>query len=116
VSAPEGYKRQRIKRDEHSTPRLPVVVGRPKICQVCYRSKHLYVDTICPRCLKDWNELAKLEKEIAAVFPATSKLTTPQIFRRLWKRHEELVKLVKKLKDQLHYERGVRKEEKAPDA
>ena len=94
---PAGYKKR--KRDEHSPPRM--AAGPVKVCQVCYRKTHGHMGTACDRCLKDWNDLAKLEKEIAAVFPATIKLTTPQIFRRLWERSTKQAAAIKKLKAQL---------------
>lgn len=96
---PASYRKRR--RDEHSPPRPPMVSGRPKICQVCYRNQHDLTDLVCPRCLKDWNELAKLEVEIAKVFPATARMPRPQIFRRVWERHQKLAAQVAKLKVQL---------------
>ena len=97
-SLPPSYtKAKKAKRDEHSTPRPKLQAGRPKLCQACYRGSHEHMDTICDRCLKDLNDLAKLEVEIAKEFPATASMTRPQIFRRLWKRHEAMRKRLKEL-------------------
>lgn len=96
--APDGYKRAKAaKHDEHN-PRAPRPVGRPKVCQCCYAARHDIFEHICPRCLKDRYELALLEREIAQAFPATERMTSVQIFTRLWKQNQKLSKQVAQLK------------------
>lgn len=92
---PAGYKKAKVKRDEYMRPRrMALQVGRPRVCQSCYRARPQNVDHICGRCLGDLRELAELEVEIAKVIPRTSKMTRPQIFRALWKRYQELRTIV----------------------
>jgi hypothetical protein len=99
VNPPSDYKRApRAKRDEYSAKREPVRVGRPKICQCCYRSGGGIIDHICNRCMKDRHELAKLEQEIAKVYPATARMTSAQIFRRLWEQNQKLKAQAKALR------------------
>lgn len=92
---PSGYAKP--KRNEHS-PTRNAALGKPRVCQVCYVPKHGYSDTVCATCLADWNALQKLEKEIAKVFPASARLTTPKIFRRVWEHTLKLKSQVSSLK------------------
>ena len=48
--------------------------------------------------MKDRYELALLEREIAEAFPTTAKMTSVQIFRRLWEQNKKLSAQVRKLK------------------
>lgn len=98
MSLPEGYqKAPKAKRDEHN-PRPRLQGGRPKVCQCCYRSGRSIVDHVCQRCLSDRRELALLEREIAAVHPATASMTSVQIFRRLWEQNKKMTARIKELK------------------
>lgn len=95
---PDGYQKAKAApRDEHN-PRPARHVGKPRVCQCCYRSAHDIFDYVCKRCLKDRYDLAVLEQEIARVFPATARLTSVQIFRRLWEQNQKLSNRLKEIK------------------
>jgi hypothetical protein len=98
VSPPEGYAKSKPSKKERPPMRR---AGQPTNCNVCHRVGRGIVDTICKRCLKDRYELGQLEQEIAVVYPATAKLTSPQIFRKLWVSDQRLRAEVKKLKSQV---------------
>ena len=95
---PDGYKRAKAAKHDEYNPRPARSTGRPKVCQCCYRSGPDICDHICGRCMKDRYELALLEREIAEAFPTTAKMTSVQIFRRLWEQNKKLSAQVRKLK------------------
>lgn len=99
-SKPQGYKRRALKHDE-TNPRPPRFAGRPKVCQLCYRSHPTFIDHVCRRCMKDWAEVEMVEREMAKLFPATARLTRPQVFRKLWENYLALRVQVKKLRARL---------------
>jgi len=69
-----------------------------RVCQCCYRKCHDIFDHVCKRCLKDRHELATLEQEIAAVYPATARLTSAQIFRKVWEKNVMMGKVIRDLR------------------
>lgn len=100
ATLPGGYKKPKRVYDEHN-PRPPRHMGRKHICGCCYRGSPTFIDRICPRCLKDRFELAKVEQEIAAEIPATGRMSSAEIMRRLFQQNRRLLVRIEKLKKTL---------------
>ena len=100
---PDGYKRAKAAKHDEYNPRPARPVGRPRVCQCCYRSSGDIFDHVCKQCLKDRYDVALLEREIAKAFPSTERMTTAEIFRRLWEQNQKLSKQVAALKKAKKY-------------
>lgn len=97
---PLGYKKAKRVYDE-TNPRPPRHMGPKHICVCCYRGSPTYIDRICPRCMKDRHELAKVEQEIAKELPATARMSSAEILRRFWQQNKRLKARVATLKKTL---------------
>lgn len=98
AALPGGYKKPKRVYDE-TNPRPPRHMGPKHICVCCYRGSPTYLDRICPRCMKDRHELAKVEQEIAKEIPPTGRMSSAEIMRRLFQQNKRLLVRIEKLKE-----------------
>ena len=98
---PPEYQRSRAPKHNETNRRPARPAGPVKVCKCCYRKGHDIFEHVCPRCLADRFELAKLEQEIAKIFPSTGRLTNAKIFAGIWKSYQRQRDQIRKLKAQV---------------